>query len=567
LFRFAIDFAIGVIVLVLGTGAAVGISWILAPTFIGPLFWLPIFYALVTIWLASGVVYSRWGRLAAFAVCLAGWASYAQIQANKAQSEVDRINAANSQIKPRTGVEAVAFRESSCDAICAELLVGKFVKTVYLVNAPQAHVLRLTDGPCQGPSALASKILRDNNRFDLCIDDSVEPGNDGGGLLFTTHSRSDFDFEHYGSLTGFVVSGWMDGRWQRLYERQYGEFDVVQYFPAFAAGFTGGLSGLQRMLWWRRAIKFGEPVTMQNVVSEALGIKLTGAFDTTVIRQQGRGTVTMPNVISPAPPAELAADIERMSKDSDPAVLRQAAGSIARYIQENRTYQPVRVSLERLLADPRPDVKASAYRAFAYGPAALDDALLKFIMDNQPNWQSPALGGVFVRYKEDELRPYEAQFVDAFFTADGDTNRHSGQLAREMVTIALPAWRREVLEQIFNRCSEISESEMRNIGARITSDNGRMSDADVSKLQTSWAPCALQRMPDFGIYSLVDIARGMAWIDRSAAATAILEKRVANPLPAESDIDKSNLKAQLDWLRRYPTFFQEERARAQRFRR
>ena len=562
LYRFALDFVIGVIVLVLGTAAAVGASWIFIPSIVGPFLWLPIFYALVTIWLVSAVLDRRWGRVAAFAACLAAWAGYAQIQAVKAQREADRIDAANRQIKPRTGVEAVAFRLSFCDAICAELLVGKFVKTVYLIGSPQTRALRLgTDGPCQGPSALASKILRDNNRFDLCIDNSVEPGNNGGGLLFTTYSRSNSDFEHYGSLTGFVVSEWVNGRWQPLYERQYGEFDVVQYFPAFAAGFIGSLSGQPRMLWWRRrAIKFGELVTMRDVVSEALGIKLAGAFDTTLIRQQARGTITMPNVISPAPPAALAADIERMGKDSDPAVLRQAASSIERYIKENKTYQPVRASLERLLADPRRDVKASAYQVIAYGPATLDAALLTFIMDNQPNWQSPALGGVFVRYREDELRPYEAQFIDAFFAADGDADRHSSQRARETVTAALPAWRREVLEQIFNRCSEISERELSNIGQAIGGDSRRMPDADVLKLQATWAPCALQRMQNFDTYELIGIVRGMASVDRSAAAAAVLEKRLADPLPADSAVDKSNLKVQLDWLRQYPNFFQDERA-------
>jgi hypothetical protein len=563
LFRFAIDFAVGVIVLVLGTGAAVGISWVLSPTFIGPLLWLPIFYALVAIWLASGVVYSRWGRLAAFAVCLAGWASYAQIQADKAQSEIDRINAANSQIEPRTGIEAVTFRESSCDAICAELLVGQFVKTVYLVNPRQAHVLSLgTDGPCQGPSALASKILRDNNRFDLCINDSIEPGNNGGGLLFTKFSRSDFDFEHYGRFEGFTVSEWIDGRWQPIYERQYGEFDVVQYFPAFAGVFMS-----PRMEWWRRAITFGQPVTMQDVVAEALGIKLTGSFDTTVVRHEGRGTITMPNVIAPAPPAALAADIGRMSKDNDPAVLLQAARSIERYVKENKTYEPVRASLERLLANPKPEVKSSAYGAIAYGPVALDDDLLKFIMDNQPNWQSPQLGAVFVRFKEDELRPYEAQFVEAVFAAVGNTDRHAGPLARDMVTTALPAWRREVLEQIFDRCSEISDMELTNIGQGISGDNGRMSDDDVSKLQATWAPCALQRMPAFNAFALAEIARGMPWVDRSAAAAAVLEQRLASPLPSDSDIDKSNLRGSLDWLRRYPDFFQTERAKARPWRR
>jgi hypothetical protein len=581
--RFLADFGVAIIALPLATWGAVWFSFqflniggwagpLWAPLgwliFFGPLLWLPIYYGGVLIWCLRPVFGGRFGRIAGAAVCLAGWASYAQYQVIQARSEGEQIAQADSQLRPAPGVDAVAFYNTICDANCTELLAGGFVKTVYLERGNAlTRVLTLgNDGSCDGASALASKILRDNNRFDLCIKESTAPSFTGGGLLFQDSWNHVRDF--YGwhrSVRTFTVSKWVDNRWQPFYERKYGDIYVLQYFPVFISGFTD--SGWIGTDWWRRVIKVGKPVEMKDVIGEALGITLAGSFDTTVVRHEGPAVIVTPNVIHPAPPAELAADIERMSLDGDPAVLRQAAKSIDRFVKENKTYEPVRASLERLMSSSKPDVKSSAYRAIAYGPVDIDDDLVKFIMTNQPDWQSPELGAVLGRLSEDQLRPYETQFVEVFFAADRNTDRHMGPRARDMVTTALPALRLDVLKQIFDRCSEISEIELRNIGQDINGDNGRMSDARALKLQATWAPCTLQRMQTFNPYSFDPIARGMAWVDESAAAAAVLEKRLAAPLTTDSDIDRSNLQGTLGWLRQYPDFFQTQRAKARPWRR
>src|SRR5258707_12970434 len=100
--------------------------------------------------------------------------------------------------------------------------------------------------------------------------------------------------------------------------------------------------GTSGVAWWRREIFFGEKVDLKEVVAEALGIKLLDSFNTTVTTRIGSAILTQPNVRRPAPPAELAADIDRMSQDGDPAVLRNTADSISRFTKEHKSYEAVR---------------------------------------------------------------------------------------------------------------------------------------------------------------------------------------------------------------------------------
>jgi hypothetical protein len=303
--RFIIDFVIGAIVLPLATWAAVWFSFqilnigafgaalwwplgILA--FIGPFLWLPIYYGGALVWVLHPAFRRRFGRTAAAALCLAGWAGYAEYQSIQAQVEARKIAEANTQIRPIAGTDAVTFTNTTvCDADCTELLAGAFVKTVYLQGSANTHVLTLTrDEPCEGASALASKILRDNNRFDLCINDSIASRSAGGGLLFQKSLQYDRDF--YGthrSLWTFTVSQRAGDRWQPIFQIKYGDIYVVQYFPVFISGFTdASWIGTD---WWRRDIKVGKAVDMRDVINAALGIRLTGAFDPFGAQRQGSG--------------------------------------------------------------------------------------------------------------------------------------------------------------------------------------------------------------------------------------------------------------------------------------
>ena len=571
--RFWSDFTIGVVALPLATVAAVWFSFsflyiagwggqLWAPIglllFFGPLLWLPIYYLIVLSWTLFPLRQGRFGRVAALAVCLAGWAGYAEYQAIAARIDADRIVAANDQPQSKSGIDAVAFENTICDAICTELLAGGFVKTVYLERGNrQTRVLTMrTDGPCEGPDVLASKILRDNNRFDLCISESIAQSFTGGGLLFRDASIYDRDF--YGlhrNIRAFTVSEWSGNQWRPLYEKKYGTIYVLQYLPVFIGGFTD--SGWIGIDWWRRPIKVAEPFGMKDVINDALGIKLTGAFDRTVIKPFGNGGVMVtPNVLSPAPPAELAADIARMSTDADPTVRRQAAQSIGRFIKENKSYEPVRASLERLIADSGPEVKASAYQAIAYEPVDIDDRLLQSIMDNAPDWESSGLGGLLRRRAESQLKPYEAQIIQAYFNADRVTDRVHGNKGRETASAAIPALELDALKQIFDRCAEISDASLVTMGGNIDSDNRRMSNATLLKLKATWAPCTLPRMAAFNPFAIASVARALAWLGEGPAAAREIEKRLATPQPRDTPVDKSNLQGVLAWLNRFQGDFE-----------
>lgn len=571
--RFIIDFAIGVIVLPLATWAAAWFSFqilniaawagpLWAPfgllIFFGPLLWLPIFYGGALVWVFRPAFRRRFGRPAAAALCLAAWASYAEYQSIQVQAEADKIVETNNQIRPIAGIDAVAFANTTiCDADCTELLAGGFVKTVYLGNgSPITHVLTLTrDSPCEGASALASKTLRDNNRFDLCINDTIAPRFTGDVLLFQKSSEYARDF--YGlhrSLTVFTVSRWADNHWEPAFQRKYGDIYVLQYFPAFVSGFTD--SGWIGTDWWRRGIKVGEPADMKDVINAALGIKLTGAFQPFAVQRQGPAIISQLKTLPPAPPAALAADIARMSADSDPAVRRQAAASINRFVKENKTYEPVRASLERLFADSGPRVKASAYQAIAYLPVAIDDQMLKSIMAS-PDWNAQALGGLIGRMSEDQVRPYQAQILTAYFDTDRLNDRLHGLQGRETLASAVTGLPIEGLKQIFDRCPEISDAALNAMALLIGSDQQRMSNAILLKLKATWAPCALGRMAGLNPYAIDNAARGLAWIGNGPAAAAEIEKRLAAPRPTDTDVDKSNLQGKLAWLHRYEGDFQK----------
>jgi hypothetical protein len=592
--RFIIDFIIGAIVLPLATWAAVWFSFqilnigawagpLWAPLglliFFGPLLWLPIFYGGALVWVLRPAFRGHFGRAAATVLCLAGWAGYAGYQSVQAQTEARKIAETSNQIRPIAGIDAVAFADTTvCDADCTELLAGGFVKTIYLERgSTTTHVLTLTrDSPCEGPSALASKILRDNNRFDLCINDTVAPHYTADGLLF--QKSSEYARNFYGlhrSLTIFNVSRWVDNHWAPIFQRKYGHIYVLQYFPVFISGFTD--TGWIGTDWWRRAIKVGEPVDMKDVINATLGIKLTGAFNPYTVQRQGSGTISRLKTPPPAPPAALAANLERMSTDSDPAVRRQAAAGIKRFMAENKTYEPIRATLERLFADPDSQVKASAYEAIAYLPIAIDDKLLKSIMASA-DWQASALGNLLARLSEDQVRPYQAQIITAYFDTEhvddhlhgfdrpddklaGDRAVRSAQAAarksRETLASAVTGLPIEGLKQIFDRCPEITDAALSEMGALIDSDQRRMSNAILLKLKATWAPCALQRMTAFNPYAITRTARGLAWIGNGPAAAAEIEKRLAAPMPSDTDIDKSNLHGVLAWLHRFEGDFQK----------
>lgn len=570
--RFVLDFVTGVIVLPLASWAAVWFSFqilniaafagpLWAPLgilfFFGPLLWVPIYYGGALVWVLRPAFRRRFGRVAAAVLCLAGWAGYAEHQASQVQAEADKIAETNNQIRPIAGIDAVAFANTTvCDADCTELLAGGFVKTVYLEKGTAVtHVLTLShDGPCEGASAVASKVLRDNNRFDLCINDAIAPHFTGGGLLFQTSSEYQRDF--YGlhrSLTVFAVSRWADNRWVPAFQRKYGSIYVLQYFPVFISGFTD--SGWIGTTWWRRVIKVGEPADMKDVINATLGIKLTGAFNPFAVQRQGPATISRLKTPPPAPPAELAANIARMGTDSDPAVRREAAASINRFIQENKTYEPVRAPLERLLADADPQVKASAYQAIAYLPIAIDDQLLKSIMAD-PDWNASALGGLLARMSEDQVRPYQAQIVTAYFDTDGAHDRLHAP-GRDTLASAVTGLPIEGLKQIFDRCSDISEAALSAMGGIIDFNEQRMPNAALRKLKATWAPCALERMAAFNPYAITHTARGLAWMGNGTAAAAEIEKRLATPKPTDTAIDKSNLQGLLAWLHRFEGDFQK----------
>lgn len=570
--RFLPDFAIAVIALPLATwaaawfsfqflyiggwGAAVWLPLGLLALF-GPILWLPIYYGAALVWVLLPAFRGRLGRPAAALLCLAGWASYAEYQSIRANIEAGQIAEANRQIRPVPGIDAVAFYNTICDANCTELLAERLVKTVYLESRTTAtHVLTLsTDGPCEGASALASMVLRDNNGFDLCIHDETVRTITGGGLLFEDASELDRDF--YGthrSIRTFTVRRWIDGQWQRLYERKYGDIYVMQYFPVFLSGFTD--TGWVGTDWWRRTITVGQRVDMRDVISDALGVKLTGSFDNTVVQRRGPAVIAKLNVTRPAPPAQLAADIERMSKDSDPAVLRLAAQSINRFVKENKTYEPVRAALGRLLAHPGPEVKASAYRAIAYEPLTIDDQLLKVIMANV-DWQASALGDLLRRLGEDQLKPYEAQIITAYFDTDRVNDRHHGPKGRETLARAVIGLRLDALKQIFDRCSDISEAALDVMGDTIAFDNQRMLNATMLKLKATWAPCVLHRMAGFNPSGMQRTARALAWMGDGPAAAAEIEGRLAAPRPSDTEVDKSNLRGDLAWLRQFQADFEK----------
>jgi hypothetical protein len=542
---FRADFIRGLIGLPLATIVAVWVSYVLIITIFGPLLWLPIFYILVLIWVLRPAFWGYYGRLAALGVCLVAWAAYAQSQAIAAHLKANEIAKENARLPTRSGIDAVVFHADICDAICTELLANRRVKTVFLMGRSVSRALTLaTDGPCDGASALASKLLRDNNRFGLCIRDEVARGISGRELLFEQNRRFDRPlWGEHADMVALTVSEWDSNKWRPIYERSFGVLYVLQYFPAFAAD-----AFQHRIEWWRRAIKIGEPADMKEVVGQVLGIKLTGEFDTTVVEPFGNGgTITRFNVIKPALPADLAAEIDRLSRDGDPAVLRQAANSITRFIKENKTYEPIRASLQRLILSPDEGVKPSAYQAVAYAPVAIDDDLLRFIMEHDPDWRSSALGGLLSRLSEDQLKPYEAQIAGAHFESDKADNRRSQNSAREALSLALPALRLEALKQIYDRCSELSEASLRIMGETIDAENRRMPDAKLLKLKATWAPCALRRMATFSSYSLRGIARGLAWIGDGPAAAAQLEEVLASH--RFHGVDETNLQGVDTWLR------------------
>jgi hypothetical protein len=532
---------------------------------LGPFLWLPIYYIIVLIWVLRPAFKGRFGRVAAAVICLAGWAGYAESQAIRAQAEAARIAEANARAPSRPEVDAIVFHHTTiCDAICTELLAKRLVKAVYL-GPSAARVLTLSqEGPCEGASALASKLLRANNRFDLCIKDELAHGITGRELLFEESRRFERDFwGDHSDVTTFTVSEWHTNKWRSIYDRRFGRIYVLQYFPVFLAGFTD--TGWLGVTWWRRAIKVGEPVDMKEVIGQVLGIKLTGEFDPMVIqRLDGGGAAAGDKIPAPAPPAALAAEIDRLSASHDAAVLKQTAGFINRFIKENGTYEPVRVALESLLASRAEQVKASAYQAIAYPPVAIDDQLLKFIMDNSPDWQSLALGALLGRLSEDQLKPYEAQIVAAYFAADADrsSRRVPPNNARETLALAVPAMRLEALKSIFDRCPDISEAALRTMAERIDFDNRRMSDATLLKLKTTWAPCALGRMATFHPHSIWGTARALAWLGDGSAAAAEIDKRLAAPVPTDTDTDKSNLQGVPSWIRNNQAAFDKRWAKA-----
>jgi hypothetical protein len=250
-----------------------------------------------------------------------------------------------------------------------------------------------------------------------------------------------------------------------------------------------------------------------------------------------------------------------MSADGDPPVRRQAAASINRFVKENKTYEPVRPSLERLLVDPDLTVKESAYRAIAYPPIPIDDQLLKLIMANA-DWEAEALGDLLNRLGEDQLQPYESQIVAAYFEADRVTDRSHGLKRREAVTRAAMALPHAGLQQIFDRCPDIGEMALRTMGGNIDSDSRRMPSAMLLKVKATWAPCALRRMQNFGVYSMITIARGLASLNEAPAAAAELDKRLASPRPNETANDQSNLQNYLRWLRQSEGDFEKQWAKA-----
>jgi hypothetical protein len=546
--RFWADFWIGITFFPALTAGAVAISYILIITIFGPDLWLLLFYAVIFAFLFRSWATGRRGYMAAAALCFLSWAAFAQYQVVAAWLEARETTEANSQIKPRPGSQSVAFRTRNvdvvCDAMCTELLADGHVTTLFIDTGRQTHTLTLSrEGPCQGPSMLASKKLRDNNRFDLCINDAVEPGSPARGLLIEQKSTSEAHFGRTREVRRFPVSEWVGDRWEPVYERRYEDVHVLQYFPAFAGYFTGmGSSGVA---WWRREIVFGDKVDFKDVVSEALGIKLLGSYDTTVITRNGWAVTSQPNVFRPAPPAELAADIDRMSQDSDPAVLRIAAVSIGRFVKENKSYEAVRVPLVRLLASAGPEIKSAVYLAICCEGPAIDEQILASIMDGGPDWESRSLGALLGRLSEDELGPYEARIVDAFFDMDR-RNRPNGRQALAAVLPALPL---AAIERVFDRCADLSDPAIGSIGEYLDFNGRRISAANLRKLRTTAVPCLLRRMAALRPFMLMSVSRGLTALGEGSAAAAEVERRVAAPSPADSGNDLSNLKDQLAWIR------------------
>jgi hypothetical protein len=294
---FLADFVFGMIALPLATIAAVGVSYVLIITVFGPLLWLPVFYILVLIWVLRPAFRGNYGRLAALAVWLIAWAVYAGSQAITAQIKAYEVANANTRLPVRSGIDAVAFRTETCDAICKELLTRRLVKTVFLMGRSKSHVLTLSSAePCD--DALASN-LRESHRSYLCVRDDAAYGISGQALLFEKGAQLSRDFWGEREVVTLTVSEWDNNKWRPIYERRFGRVDVLQYLPAFIGFFTGG--GQRRIEWWHRTINIGENVTLKEIIGQVLGVELVGSVDGTVVQPFGNGSTIAATTCSNQP--------------------------------------------------------------------------------------------------------------------------------------------------------------------------------------------------------------------------------------------------------------------------
>lgn len=543
--RFVQDFIVGVIGFALATAAAVVVSYVLLITIFGPLIWLFVFYGSVAAFILRYASRGRFGFAAAAVFCLAGWALYAEIDAMAARDEARKVASENASFKRRPVVEAVTFRRPYrsvlCDSLCTELLAGGFVKTVFVEIESKAYALTLASGDgCDGKSAEASAILREKNRFDVCIRNESVPPSATAGLLFEQRSALRHEFADTRSTTTFLVSERDGDGWRLSHSRTHGRLLPLGHVPIFAGFFTG--SGRHGVWWWRRTIELGKQVDMSDVVSETLSIELTRSFDAFVTER--KGTTVMSRRVTPPPavPAELAAAIDRMSRDVDPKAQEAAAKEIQRFVRENRTYHPVRASLERLLASPHGGVKGGAYNAIAHQQMEFDAELLRAIMDGGPAWGNVALGTLLGRFPEGTLVLYEARIIEEFFKAEQ-------QYAQPRFVPALFALRRDALAQVFADCTKITSQVIVVIGDRLESSGRSWDDEKKAKFNEAVRPCLVQRFPTLTPGGLSRIAKGLAQIGEGELAIAAIEQRLAEPREKDRKTDLSNLKSQLDRLR------------------